>query len=368
MSGLHRIGQESPMLTFAIAFLLVIFLILVGRPLATRVGLLDRPSSNQKHKAHDAPIPAIGGPAIYGALVSATVIGTQVQNSSYWIIFGVLVLMVLGLIDDLKNLRASTRIIAQIVVVGHLSLLYGMSFDDLGAIVGDKPALLGVWAVPFTIFSVVGLINSINLIDGADGLAAGLSSLALIPLLGLAAWMGISSLGFSLGLAALGALLGFLFFNLRHPLNRRATIFLGDSGSLLIGIVLGFVLWDLTQNTADGVPAVLGLWVLVIPVFDTCSVMIRRMLAGQNPMSPDRQHLHHLLQDAGLSHGKSVALLLLAAAVIGGSAVVLWVLGVSEAALFAAYLIFAALYLWFVIRPAKAVNRLAKIFKVVPAS
>lgn len=354
-------------MVFAIAFSLVVLLILIGRPLAGKIGLLDRPSSNQIHKAHGEPVPAIGGPAIFAAVMVATFLGTANESNAYWVVFGVLLLMLLGLIDDLKNLRASTRIIAQIVVVGHLSLSYGMAFTDLGAIVGAKPVLLGVWAVPFTIFAVVGLINSINLIDGADGLAAGLSSIALIPLLGLAAWMGISSLGVSLGLAALGALFAFLFFNLRHPLNRRATVFLGDSGSLLVGIILGFVLWDLTQNPADGIPPVLGLWVLVIPVFDTCSVMIRRMLAGQNPMSPDRQHLHHLLQDAGLTHGKAVAVLLIGGFLIGGSAVLLWALGASESQLFVAYLIFAALYLGFVISPARAVKRLARLLRVAPA-
>lgn len=352
-------------MTFAISFALVFALLLLGRPLAVRVGLLDHPRG---HKVHDSPTPVIGGPVVFVGVAAAMFASVDLSSTANRVMLGVLPLMLLGLIDDLWRLRPASRLIIQIAVVTQLMTGSGLVFGNLGAILGNEALQLPGWtAYAFTLFALVGLVNAINLIDGMDGLASGLAAVALTFLLLLCLWLGVSGKGLIWGLATLGGLAAFMIFNLRHPWNSRASVFLGDSGSLLVGMLLGVTLVRLTQPGAAGqpmltIPPVLGLWVLVIPVFDTCSVMIRRLVAGKNPMHPDRQHLHHLLMQAGLSHGQTVALLLALAALMSALAVAAWLAGVSEQILFIAYLTFAAAYLAFVIRPQWAVANLRALF------
>lgn len=345
-------------MVFVATFFLTCLLVILGRPLAVKAGFLDHPFG---HKMHDRPVPVIGGPVIFLAIAAVVLVQNGPDSRLSEIVLGVLPLMLLGLVDDLWRLRASSRLIIQIVVVLQLALGSGIVFQDLGFIMGEQEFTLGSWALPFTVFALVGLINAINLVDGMDGLAAGLSFIALSILLVLALFLGVSGLDLTLALGLCGALAGFLLFNSRHPFNARASVFLGDSGSLLIGIVLGVVLHGLTQVSDQEIPPVLGLWLLVIPIFDTCSVTIRRMLTHQNPMAPDRQHLHHLMLQSGLSHRRVVGLLLLASATLGVGASVSWVLGVSEQVLFFAYLLFAALYLRLSLNPKLLSGLLSKL-------
>jgi UDP-GlcNAc:undecaprenyl-phosphate GlcNAc-1-phosphate transferase len=146
--------------------------------------------------------------------------------------------------------------------------------------------------------------------------------------------------------AVLGAVLGFLRYNLRRRSRRRASVFLGDAGSLMLGLVLGWFAVGLTlaPGVTDMAPAAV-LWLLWVPLYDTCGVMLRRILAGRSPMSPDRQHLHHLLQDLGYTPRQTVNRLIVLNFLGGAIGVVAWQLGTPDVILFGAFLCGFFLYL-----------------------
>jgi UDP-GlcNAc:undecaprenyl-phosphate GlcNAc-1-phosphate transferase len=191
---------------------------------------------------------------------------------------------------------------------------------------------LGTWfclvAWPLALFFVAGMINVVNMFDGVDGLAGGCAFIAFL-------WLAAAAIGntpevLQVSLLFAAVLAGFLVFNLRHPWRRRATIFMGDAGSMMLGAALAWCGVKLAGIGSGTVPPVVVLWILALPIIDGTSVVIRRLLQGVNPMRADHRHLHHLLQAAGLSVTASVAVLLLAGLTLGGIGVVGWRLGLSS--------------------------------------
>jgi UDP-GlcNAc:undecaprenyl-phosphate/decaprenyl-phosphate GlcNAc-1-phosphate transferase len=340
-----------------VSFSVCVALIALGRPIAIRLGIVDDPSVSAL-KTHAEKVPLIGGPALFIAIAIGLVLASPGKIQP--IFFDMLPLLLLGLVDDIWRLRPLSRLIIQIAVVLQLVITHGVTLVNLGPLFGSEPIVLHQWwAAAFTVFAFVGLINAVNLIDGLDGLAGGLVWVALALILLLSAVVGISGSVIALIVATLSALLGFLLFNLRHPWNKRASVFLGDSGSLLLGLILGAVLFKVTQIKSPGMPAVLALWILLVPLFDACSVMIRRLIYRKSPMRGDLQHIHHLMLAAGFSHRQTVAFLLAIAAVAGFGAIAAWSLGVPQWVLMAAYLVLAAAYLIWVLDPSRPIRHLS---------
>src|SRR5690606_8015318 len=189
------------------------------------------------------------------------------------------------------------------------------------------------------IFGVCGVVNALNMSDGADGLAGGLAFVAT-------GWFALA-LAFVAGshpeaaallpvaCALAGALAGFLLMNLRTPWRAKAAIFMGDGGSMMLGFILGWLAVRTTSAFGEAGPApVVALWILAVPLADTISCMLRRIASGATPMSPDHRHLHHLLPAMGLSIRRSVAIILAAAALLGGLGILGWRLGVADWAMF----------------------------------
>jgi UDP-GlcNAc:undecaprenyl-phosphate GlcNAc-1-phosphate transferase len=157
---------------------------------------------------------------------------------------------------------------------------------------------LGWLSVPFTVFATVGIINAMNMIDGADGLAGLLGLAALAMLAAASVYAGNVVLAERLSVLC-GALAGFLAWNIRLPWRPRAKVFLGNAGSALLGLVIAWAAFRLTQNPGHPVNPVLALWLLPIPVMDCLVLIVRRLRAGRSPFFADREHIHHLMQDAG---------------------------------------------------------------------
>jgi UDP-GlcNAc:undecaprenyl-phosphate/decaprenyl-phosphate GlcNAc-1-phosphate transferase len=232
-----------------------------------------------------------------------------------------------------------------VAMVAQLIIVHNTAFVQLGPLVGGgQPVYLNQLSIPFTIFALVGLINAINLSDGLDGLAGGLSAIALAFFSGIAWLLGFPN-ALALGLATLGAALGFLIFNIRHPWQQRARVFMGDSGSLVLGLILGVLSFKLTQRpVGTGMPPVLALWILAVPLIDTVTVLLRRIAAGRNPLKADQQHLHHIILRAGFSHAQTVWIILGVAAGLAALAVLAWKIGVSDAKLMFAFMLLAIGY------------------------
>lgn len=341
----------SALLQPAIAFVATIFLIVLLRPLAQRVGLIDLPG---ERKDHSGEIPLIGGLAIFFAIL-ISLIGadrwggygvSQPEILSFVIAAGVLVLV--GALDDRLGLSPAVRFAAQITAA--LIMVYGggVILENLGVLTwtGNTVAL-GWLAVPFTVFVTVGMINAINMADGLDGLSGNLT-LVLLAGLGIAnsIWGDADHLEMLNIVSA--AVAGFLVFNQRNFWLNKAWVFLGDAGSMMLGLSLAWAAIDLADLDAAIVSPAAILWFLAIPVFDTVSLMCRRVARGQSPFHADSEHLHHLFVKAGFTVGETIAYICFLAAcgcIVG--LIVTWY-RVAELWVALAFVFTGLLYLWLV--------------------
>ena len=211
---------------------------------------------------------------------------------------GSTLLIVVGLLDDRFDLRWYWRILAQAIAALVMVYVGGVQVQHLGPVFGLGEMSLGALSVPFTVFATVGLINAINMIDGADGLAGLLVAAALIMLLAAAMYSGNAPVADRL-VILIGAVVVFLSYNLRLPWRGEAQLFMGNAGSAFLGFVIAWISFRLTQNPSHPVSPVLALWFVPIPVMDTLVLMLRRVRNRQSPFTADRNHIHHLMMEGG---------------------------------------------------------------------
>lgn len=283
-------------------------------PLVIRVaiarGVYDVPSGGRR--IHARPVPRLGGIAIFAALVVALLVAWVptlnsglVSEPARKLLSGILLggglLFVVGLADDLRELRPAVKVAAQ-VVAALLVYALGLRVEVLS--VGSSLELsLGWLALPLTIFWIVGVTNAFNLIDGLDGLASGIALVALATTVTVAAFLGRADVAL-VAAAVVGALLGFLPYNFSP-----ARIFLGDSGSLLIGFLLAVLSVHGSMKSATAVLVVVPLCALALPLLDTTLAILRRWLRGTPLSGADARHIHHQLVALGLTHRRAVSVL-----------------------------------------------------------
>lgn len=345
-----------------VAFIVTAGFILLLRPLATAVGLVDVPNERKSHKG---PTPLVGGLAIYLGLIAAYVMlpsGPGLESGpEVWSFFAAGLLLVgVGVVDDFLELSPAVRFIAQIFAAVIMIWGGGVMLADLGAMTPDGHLLnLGWLAVPFTIFATLGIINALNMCDGLDGLSG---SLALVSLSGLFAagliWGNPSAVAM---LPLVGAAIcAFLLFNLRLPGRARASIFMGDAGSMFLGFVLTWYAIALSQSgstagaTISGpdpgpvIPPAAALWFVMVPIFDAVAMMLRRILRGRSPFAPDREHLHHVFLLAGFSVNQTVAIMagMALGGVLIGMASIYW--QVPELIIAGSFLALGLGYFWMI--------------------
>lgn len=280
-------------------------LMLALQPVAYRLGLLDRPGGR---KQHSAPTPITGGLAIALAVfVSLSLIDGDFTAFAAYAAAATL-LVVVGLLDDAFDLKWWWRIIAQSSAALIMVYWGGVQVDYIGIMVFGQPLSLGPWAVPFTVFATVGIINAVNMCDGSDGLA-GTLCLAGLAMMGLAAMYAGNELVLTSVVPLIASVAVFLAFNMRFPWQRRARVFMGNAGSAFLGFSMAWVTFRLTQNGAHPVSPVLAPWLLAPPLIDCLVLIIRRLKAGRSPFAADRGHMHHLMLDAGFTPGAIVGVL-----------------------------------------------------------
>ncbi|CAN5592115.1 N/A [soil metagenome] len=279
-----------------VAALVTVLVHLLLKPYAARLNLLDHPVGRKDH-AH--PTPIVGGIAmLFGVLAASALVQPEQQSNFLAFLLAATLLVVVGLLDDFFDLRWYWRISAQVLAALLMIYLGGVRVDHLGVAMGVTAFPLGWMSVPLTVFATVGLINAINMIDGADGLAGTLVLVALVLLTAAAVYSGNSMIA-ARGEVLIGAVAAFLWYNLRFPWRPHADVFMGNAGSALLGLVIAWMAFRLTQSPAHPVSPVFALWCVSIPVMDTLVLIWRRMRAGRSPFHADRNHIHHLMLDAG---------------------------------------------------------------------
>ena len=299
--------QFVPLFT---AFFVALILLVVMTPLAHQFGLVDQPSSR---KRHSGIIPLTGGVAIFMAVLVASV-ATDVWMKNDPLFFTASAFVVLlGMLDDRFDLSAKGRLMCQFGVAAIMAWSAQNYITSLGNIFGTGDVVLGIGGYFFTIICVVGVINAFNMIDGIDGLAGGMS---LVILLTVAGFLMATGNGGSImePLIIVAAIVPFLAFNLSWKGFKGNKIFMGDAGSMFVGLTIVWLLVDHTQNEAAAFRPITAVWLVGLPLMDMAAIMYRRARKGQSMLKPDRQHLHNIFMRAGLSSRKSlVAILMLGA-------------------------------------------------------
>jgi UDP-GlcNAc:undecaprenyl-phosphate GlcNAc-1-phosphate transferase len=286
------------------------------------------------HKSHEGEIPLVGGLAMFIGFVSASLYGFSTDFMTHAPLYsGALILLVVGVLDDRCHLAVRVRLVAQVLAVLLMIFWGGKGVFDLGSMFYGELALSGWLMVLVTVFAGAGGINAFNMQDGADGLAGSLALVTVASLIVLAGVAGNTAAMQPLLILG-GALLAFLFFNAPAPWRKRATVFMGDAGSLFIGFLLVWYMTDLSQGEQRVMTPVTALWIFAMPLFDAVYTILRRLLSGRAMFAPDRGHFHHLLQARGMTTGQAVGMIAALAIAMAGLGIAGYLYAIPEWGMF----------------------------------
>ncbi len=282
-----------------VVFLLTITMLKILRPFACHLKLIDHPGG-RKH--HHNPTPLIGGIAMFIAFSFGS-LGLPVSLQHFRAFFAAALLLVLiGVLDDFNELTPRFRLLVQILA-GLIMVLWGeVTLHSLGNLIFTLNIHLnyGVGLI-ISVCAVIGIINAINMLDGVDGLVGTITLLQFLCLIYLAFINGYLA-NIIIIVLFVPILLGFLCFNFPFPGRKHALVFMGDAGSMFLGFGLVWFSIYLSQVPHRAASPTVFLWILAIPLLEIGSTLVRRILRGHSPFKPDRGHIHHLLQNLGLSN------------------------------------------------------------------
>ena len=297
-------SKNLMLLSLAVAFFISYMSIPVVRLIAFKIGAVDVPKD--KRRMHKTPVPRMGGLSIFfGFLVSYLCFTPTIEVKHLGILIGATILVITGIIDDKYAIRASVKLLFQLVAA-VIPVCLGLKIEFLTNpnFFSDKALMmLGSLSIPITIIWIIGLTNALNLIDGLDGLAGGIAAISSICLVIVALSTGNTVTIIPLAAIA-GATLGFLPYNM-NP----AKIFMGDTGALFLGYMLATLSVDGFFKSYAAINFLIPFIVLGLPIFDTSFAILRRIIHKKPIMSPDRSHLHHRLVDKGFSQREAVGIL-----------------------------------------------------------
>lgn len=303
------------MLAYVVPFfiaLIVSYAVTPGvKKLAIRIGAIDKPD---ERKVHTHVIPRLGGLAIYIGFMAAVLYSMPVFSEFFGFLLGAAAIVLLGIWDDIRNIPAKVKLAGQIVAAA-IPVAYGVQIEWVTNPFGTILIIPEWLAVPVTVFWIVGFTNTVNLIDGLDGLAAGVSVIASISMFFMAVSMN-QYLPAMILVAMSGAALGFLQYNF-NP----AKIFMGDTGSMLLGYTMAVVAVLGLVKTAATVALIVPIIALGVPIMDTLFAIIRRKMSGVPVFQPDKGHLHHRLLALGMTQKQAVLSMYMVSVLLGFVAV-----------------------------------------------
>lgn len=286
------------------------------KKLAVKINAIDIPKDARR--IHKKPIPLLGGLAIYIAFIITLILKKGVlENSEIGIIGGATIIVAGGIIDDMKELKPMAKLCFQVagafclIASGVNITVLTNPFDSINGLVH-----ISWFYIPITLFWVVGITNALNLIDGLDGLAAGVALISTITIFVIALIHGRNEAAILTSILG-GALIGFLPYNF-NP----ASIFMGDTGAQLLGFLLAAISMEGTIKSATAFAVSVPILALGLPIYDTLFAVIRRKVNGKPMSQGDRGHLHHRLLDMGLSQKQAVIIMYLFSAILGGISII----------------------------------------------
>ncbi|MCK3655516.1 undecaprenyl-phosphate alpha-N-acetylglucosaminyl 1-phosphate transferase [Pasteurellaceae bacterium Macca] len=294
-------------LTFLAVFVVSCLTLTVMRPVAEWVGLVDKPNFRKRHQG---VIPLIGGIALYLGNVAFYLLEWEQMRLPALYLSALTILLVIGVLDDRFDISPFLRAGIQACLAGAM-IYSGLAIENLGQLIAPFSLEIGALGVALTVFITIGVINAFNMIDGIDGLLAGLSSVSFAGL-GTLMWLDEQ---YALAYWCFGIIViltPYAMFNL-SVFGARWKVFMGDSGSTLIGFTIIWILLLSTQGQGHPISPITGLWLIAVPLIDMVAVFFRRLKKGKSPFRPDRLHIHHLMMRAGLTSRQALGVITLGA-------------------------------------------------------
>ncbi len=330
---------------FAVALIVALAITPLIILLAKKTGAMDAPNARKVHKK---PIPRIGGIAIYAGFMASIIfvvikygLDAEMIRETIGLMLSGTLIVALGLVDDYKNLPAKIKLLGQICAAAMLVLVFDVRIDFVTDPFGDYIYLdnfpIPHLAIPVTMFWLVGLTNTVNLIDGLDGLAAGVAAIASFTILLVALEQGFILVAVMTAALA-GAAVGFLKYNF-NP----AEIFMGDTGSMFLGFMLAGISVTGAVKSVATIALVVPIFALGLPILDTTFAIVRRVRGGVPIFKPDKGHLHHRLLSVGFTQRQAVLLMYVISALFGLSAIALTAVS-YQIAILILFIVFLAIF------------------------
>ncbi len=326
--------------SFLVAFVAVFGLVFVLRPMALNVGLVDKPCNRKQHKGH---IPLVGGLAIYVAITLCSFVLTPFNEHYKLYLLSTSFMVLIGALDDYHDIDARLRLIAQFLIGSLMVFGADLYISSLGDVFGFGVVELGIWGPLFTVLAVVTCINAFNMTDGVDGLV-GILSLNTFLAMGILA--AISNISFNMGVTSMlvGAIVAFLFFNFGSFKQGRYKIFMGDAGSMLMGLTVVWLLTYTSQGEESVMRPIIAVWLIALPLMDMFSVMFRRVLAGLSPLRASRDHLHHMILVNGFNNTQTTIIISIISICFSGFGIYAEITGISEKSMLLLFVLLFVLY------------------------
>ncbi|KPP97780.1 UDP-N-acetylglucosamine--undecaprenyl-phosphate N-acetylglucosaminephosphotransferase [Marinobacter sp. HL-58] len=321
--------------TLVLAGLFAWMSLVLLKPIAVHVQLVDVPD---QRKLHFGAVPLVGGLSVFFGLLLAWILLMPLDFGYGSFFLCSFALVMIGAVDDARNLPAGFRLLAQVLLAIILIAGSGLHLNTFGNLLGFGPIHFGVLVGSIiTVAAIIGSTNAFNMMDGIDGLAGSMSLVALLSLAYLFSQQPGFELELVLSLGISAALVPYLAANLRL-FGFRQKIFMGDAGSIFIGFAIVWLLINGTQADAPAMRPVTALWVIALPLMDMVSIMVRRARNGQPMMRADREHLHHVFLRAGFNQTQALVSIVGAASLLAMAGILGELFLVPEWLMFASFL------------------------------
>lgn len=286
------------------AFLVSLSTLILLRPMAVKFDLVDYPN---KRKNHNGKIPLIGGVSVFLGMIVSYLFFIDFDKFSNVLLITASLILIHGVYDDYIDLKARNKIVFQALISLIMIYVTDVKIETFGDLFGFSfPFHLGIFSIPITIIAIIGLTNAINMLDGLDGLAAGIVLIAISGLIFFNQTLEFSSITYILVVIA-AALLPFIIFNMA-PYS-KIKVFLGDGGSLFLGYIISWALIYNAENINSFNPS-FALWCVAVPLFDFLATIILRIVKKQSIIRANRDHIHHILENLGFSKILSTLLII----------------------------------------------------------
>lgn len=317
---------------------------------------MDKPGGR---KLHADATPIIGGLVVITLFLLGLILaGLWTQ---YWVLIcAALVMMLMGAVDDRFHLPPYFKFAVQVFVSCFVVIFGHVEVEFLGNLFGFGEVNMMHLAKPFSVMCLVMFMNAMNMIDGLDGLHGGMAAMMILLLILVALLAGATGQVMVLALL-LAPLLGFLIYNMRFPGHAKASVFMGDAGTLTMGLILGSFVILFSQAPLNILEPAIAPWIVGLVIADTLALYMYRTLNKENPFEPDRNHIHHIFVDNGVSVGKTTVLLIAFTLLSAGAALILAQAGLPPFIIFYLWLVYFFMHMWLKFHPQKVIA-LAKRF------